>query len=98
MDLIRYINHRAMASRLDRLLVLLDTGSTPVTRKAAAHQLGQVQKLHPHELHNLLQRVSCKIVVNFIYLFILLLANYFSTRPRVNVMKDVSCISNLSSM
>lgn len=46
--------------RLDRLLVILDTGSTPVTRKAAAKQLGEVQKLHPHELPNLLNRVcSC---------------------------------------
>ncbi|XP_048575409.1 TATA-binding protein-associated factor 172 isoform X2 [Nematostella vectensis] len=46
-----------MATRLDRLLLLLDTGSTPVTRKAAAKQLGEVQKLHPHELPNLLSRV-----------------------------------------
>ena len=47
-----------MATRLDRLLVLLDTGSNSVTRKAAAQQLGEVQKLHPHELNNLLRRVS----------------------------------------
>jgi len=46
-----------MATRLDRLLVLLDTGSNSVTRKAAAQQLGEVQKLHPHELNNLLRRV-----------------------------------------
>uniref|UniRef100_A0A7M5XDP0 Mot1 central domain-containing protein n=1 Tax=Clytia hemisphaerica TaxID=252671 RepID=A0A7M5XDP0_9CNID len=46
-----------MATRLDRLLVILDTGSTPVTRKAAAKQLGEIQKLHPHELPNLLGRV-----------------------------------------
>ncbi|XP_077865248.1 TATA-binding protein-associated factor 172-like [Saccoglossus kowalevskii] len=46
-----------MATRLDRLFLLLDTGSTPVTRKAAAQQLGEVQKLHPHELHNLLAKV-----------------------------------------
>lgn len=46
-----------MASRLDRLFLLLETGSSPVTRKAAALQLGEVQKLHPHELHNLLARV-----------------------------------------
>ena len=45
-------------SRLDRLWVLLDSGSTPVTRKAAAHQIGEVQKLHPHELHNLLRKVK----------------------------------------
>ncbi|XP_067042900.1 TATA-binding protein-associated factor 172-like [Acropora muricata] len=46
-----------MATRLERLLLLLDTGSTAVTRKAAAQQLGEVQKLHPHELPNLLNRV-----------------------------------------
>ncbi|KAF8793895.1 TATA-binding protein-associated factor 172 like protein [Argiope bruennichi] len=46
-----------MTSRLDRLFLLLDTGSSPLTRKAAAVQLGEVQKLHPHELHNLLAKV-----------------------------------------
>ncbi|MBN3290028.1 BTAF1 factor, partial [Polypterus senegalus] len=44
-------------SRLDRLFILLDTGTTPVTRKAAAQQLGDVVKLHPHELNNLLAKV-----------------------------------------
>ncbi|KAM4032830.1 TATA-binding protein-associated factor 172 isoform 3-T3 [Anomaloglossus baeobatrachus] len=43
--------------RLDRLFILLDTGTTPVTRKAAAQQLGEVVKLHPHELNNLLNKV-----------------------------------------
>ncbi|CAH1273032.1 BTAF1 [Branchiostoma lanceolatum] len=46
-----------VSSRLDRLFTLLDTGSTPVIRKSAAQQIGQVQKLHPHELHNLLAKV-----------------------------------------
>lgn len=46
------------SSRLDRLFILLDTGTTPVTRKAAAQQLGDVVKLHPHELNNLLSKVS----------------------------------------
>ncbi|XP_067121938.1 TATA-binding protein-associated factor 172 [Centruroides vittatus] len=46
-----------MTSRLDRLFLLLDTGSSPITRKAAALQLGEVQKLHPHELRNLLAKV-----------------------------------------
>lgn len=44
--------------RLDRLFVLLETGSSPVTRKAAANQLGQVVRLHPHELNFLLERIS----------------------------------------
>ncbi|XP_060522113.1 TATA-binding protein-associated factor 172 [Cylas formicarius] len=46
------------SSRLDRLFVLLETGSSPVTRSAAAKQLGEVQKLHPHELNNLLARTA----------------------------------------
>ena len=44
--------------RLERLWILLDTGSTPVTRQAAAEQIGEVQKLHPHELNNLLRKVK----------------------------------------
>ena len=44
--------------RLDRLLILLDSGSTPFTRKTAAEQIGEVQKVHPHELHNLLSKVK----------------------------------------
>ena len=46
--------------RLDRLFVLLENGSSSLTRKAAAQQLGDVQKMHPHELYNLLDRVSCR--------------------------------------
>ena len=46
-----------MRCRLDRLFLLLDTGSSSVTRKAAAQQLGQVQRLHPHELPLLLKKV-----------------------------------------
>lgn len=44
--------------RLDRLFVLLESGSSAVTRSAAAKQLGEVQKLHPHELHTLLARIT----------------------------------------
>ncbi|KAG5883002.1 hypothetical protein JTB14_033457 [Gonioctena quinquepunctata] len=43
---------------LDRLFVLLETGSSAVTRSAAAKQLGEVQKLHPHELKTLLSRTA----------------------------------------
>uniref|UniRef100_A0A182M311 TATA-binding protein-associated factor 172 n=1 Tax=Anopheles culicifacies TaxID=139723 RepID=A0A182M311_9DIPT len=46
-----------MTSRLDRLFILLESGTAAVTRKAAAKQIGEVQKLHPHELHNLLSRL-----------------------------------------
>lgn len=37
--------------------MLLDSGSTPVTRRAAALQIGEIQKLHPHEFNNLLRKV-----------------------------------------
>ena len=38
--------------------MILETGSTPATRKTTAKQLGEVQKFHPHELTNLLARVN----------------------------------------
>lgn len=44
-------------NRLDRLFILLESGSSAVTRRAAAKQIGEVQKLYPHELHNLLNRL-----------------------------------------
>ncbi|XP_050421403.1 TATA-binding protein-associated factor 172 [Adelges cooleyi] len=47
-----------MASRLDRLFVLLESASSSVTRKTAANQLGQVIRFHPHELKPLLERIS----------------------------------------
>lgn len=43
--------------RLDRLVLLLDTG-TSVVRNTAADQLAQVQKAHPDELYNLLGRIA----------------------------------------
>lgn len=46
-----------MASRLDRLVSLLETGSTQLIRNTAATQLADVQKAHPEELFNLLTRV-----------------------------------------
>ncbi|XP_045535589.1 TATA-binding protein-associated factor 172 [Papilio machaon] len=46
-----------MTSRLDRLFVLLEAGSGAATRRAAARQLGEVQKAHPEELHRLLGRL-----------------------------------------
>ncbi|KAH9489880.1 btaf1 RNA polymerase II, B-TFIID transcription factor-associated, 170kDa [Bulinus truncatus] len=46
-----------MSTRLDRLFLLLDTGSTPLIRKSAAEQLGDVVRLHPHELNNLLIKI-----------------------------------------
>jgi len=47
-----------MASRLDRLVVLLETGSTTLVRTTAAQQLADIQRQHPHELYNLLARVA----------------------------------------
>ncbi|KAI9580310.1 hypothetical protein GQX74_000303 [Glossina fuscipes] len=46
-----------MTSRLDRLFILLESGSSSLTRRAAAKQIGEVQKLYPHELHALLNRL-----------------------------------------
>lgn len=45
-------------SRLDRLVVLLETGSTTLVRNTAAKQLADIQRQHPHELYNLLARVA----------------------------------------
>lgn len=45
------------ATRLDKLLELLDNGTTMVTRKAAAEQIGEIQKLHPFDLQQLLLKV-----------------------------------------
>ena len=44
-------------SRLDRLFTLLSTSSSSSARHLAARQLGEVQRLHPHELHSLLARI-----------------------------------------
>ncbi|KAK9368328.1 hypothetical protein V1509DRAFT_623764 [Lipomyces kononenkoae] len=44
-------------SRLDRLVSLLDTGSTQLVRNTAADQIADVQKAHPDELYNLLGRI-----------------------------------------
>ncbi|KAK9476188.1 hypothetical protein V1514DRAFT_199606 [Lipomyces japonicus] len=44
-------------SRLERLVSLLDTGSTQLVRNTAADQIGDIQKAHPDELFNLLGRV-----------------------------------------
>ncbi|KAI9355406.1 SNF2 family N-terminal domain-containing protein [Zopfochytrium polystomum] len=46
-----------MTTRLDRLILLLETGSTPSVRSTAAQQIGDVQRQHPDELYNLLARV-----------------------------------------
>ncbi|KAJ3393095.1 btaf1 RNA polymerase II, B-TFIID transcription factor-associated, 170kDa [Entophlyctis sp. JEL0112] len=46
-----------MTTRLDRLVLLLDTGSTSVVRSTAAQQIGDVQRQHPDELYSLLARV-----------------------------------------
>lgn len=49
--------NRIHSSRLDRLFILLESGSSAVTRRAAAKQIGEIQKLYPHELHALLNRL-----------------------------------------
>ncbi|KAI6702967.1 hypothetical protein NL676_012103 [Syzygium grande] len=44
------------SSRLNRLLTLLDTGSTQSTRFAAARQIGDIAKSHPRDLASLLKK------------------------------------------
>ncbi|XP_076818589.1 TATA-binding protein-associated factor 172-like [Clavelina lepadiformis] len=44
-------------SRLDQVFTLLENGASSVARKAAAKQLGDVQKKHPHELNNLFAKL-----------------------------------------
>lgn len=46
-----------MASRLDRLVTILETGSTRLIRDTAVNQLADWQKQQPEELFNLLSRV-----------------------------------------
>ncbi|CAA0831909.1 TATA-binding protein-associated factor BTAF1 [Striga hermonthica] len=46
------------SSRLNRLLTLLDTGSTQATRFSAARQIGEIAKSHPQDLNALLNKVS----------------------------------------
>ncbi|SCU88020.1 LAFA_0E10220g1_1 [Lachancea sp. 'fantastica'] len=47
----------AQISRLDRQVVLLETGSTQVVRNMAADQLGDLAKQHPEDTLSLLSRV-----------------------------------------
>jgi len=44
-------------SRLDRLVTLIETGSTPFIRNTAADQLSSLAKQHPEDILNLLSRV-----------------------------------------
>lgn len=46
------------SSRLQRLLTLLETGSTQATRFTAARQIGEIARLHPQDLSSLLHKVS----------------------------------------
>ena len=46
-----------MSSRLDRLFILLESGSSAGTRRAAAAQLGEVVAVRPGELLRLLARL-----------------------------------------
>lgn len=40
------------------MFVLLENGGSDATRQAAALQLGEIVKLHPHELSNLLSKLK----------------------------------------
>ncbi|KAF8001682.1 hypothetical protein HF325_004183 [Metschnikowia pulcherrima] len=45
-------------SRLDRLVILLETGSTPFIRNTAADQLSDLAKNHPEDIISLLEEVA----------------------------------------
>eukprot|EP00741_Cyanophora_paradoxa_P007350 tig00001107_g7110.t1 len=45
-------------TRLDRLCILLESGSTPEARRSAAEQIGELQKQRPDDLRGLLRRVE----------------------------------------
>ncbi|KAH3902210.1 DNA-binding ATPase SCDLUD_002025 [Saccharomycodes ludwigii] len=47
----------SQTSRLDRQVILLETGSTQVVRNLAADQLGDLAKNHPEDILSLLSRV-----------------------------------------
>eukprot|EP01133_Synstelium_polycarpum_P000248 gene248-301_t len=49
-------------SRLERLFTLLETGSNPAIRKAAAQQIGEVQRLHPHDLQTLCENLHTRLL------------------------------------
>lgn len=49
------------SSRLNRLLTLLDTGSTSATRRTAAKQIGDIAKSRPEDLYALLKKV-CPLI------------------------------------
>ncbi|GER46895.1 TATA-binding protein-associated factor MOT1, partial [Striga asiatica] len=51
-------NMAQQSSRLNRLLTLLDTGSTQATRFSAARQIGEIAKSHPQDLNALLNKMS----------------------------------------
>ena len=51
-------------SRLERLWILLDQGSTPVLRKTAAEQIGDIIAWQPGELEHLINTVRLRTVVN----------------------------------
>ena len=51
----------AGGSRLDRLIRLLDTGSSPEARREAARQIGELAASHANQLPNLLRRVRAHL-------------------------------------
>jgi hypothetical protein len=51
------IIERITITLLTPLTNAISAGTTAVTRKAAAQQIGEIQKYHPYTLYNLLERV-----------------------------------------
>lgn len=59
--------------------ILLESGSNSVTRKTAAEQIGEIQKLHPHELHNLLRKVNAPYLS--VIMYFVMSTRYREIRP-----------------
>jgi TATA-binding protein-associated factor len=50
------------STRLDKLFILLKDGSSPQIRKTAADQIGEVVRLHPHEIGVMLGKLKPLLV------------------------------------
>ena len=84
------------ARRLERLWMLLDQGSSPVIRKAAADQIGEILQSQPSELCNLLRKVKCiYCICMYVYTIALYALCYICPRSII-VYTIVCCNSEMS--
>jgi TATA-binding protein-associated factor len=60
-------------TRLQRLLGLLETGSSEATRKAAARQITDICRSHPQQLPSVVRKVGCVQLLQWFWGFALVL-------------------------